>query len=228
MSVDRDDVSGTMDPSRHAISTSDITREPTVDHYFIENRGQLPDEDILYYGATSSGYVSFQNDSVVLGLTSQELDAHRPSNNGMKTVDDVGSPFTSGSETKQTVNVVRLVFEDARDVVPIARTPLNGVHNYILGDDPSKWVIGVNRYSMVIYEDLYDGIDLVYRTDGGGLKYEFLVHASAEAEDILVRLEGHDGLEIDGGDLMISTKVGTIRDTGMDVFFGQKCRLLTE
>ena len=166
MPVDGDEVPGTMQTSGGTIGSNDLIEDPPVDHYFIENLGQLPDRGVVFYGMTSSGYVAFQKGSVVFGLTSQALDAQGPLENGLEMTGLMDSPLRSERGTKQTIKVVRFIFEEARDVIPIARSPLPGVYNYLLGDDPSKWTIGVNRYSMVIYEDLYEGIDLIYRTDG--------------------------------------------------------------
>src|SRR5262249_50689968 len=40
--------------------------------------------------------------------------------------------------------------------------PLPGIVNYYVGNDPSQWHVGIPTYARVEYQDVYDGIDLVY------------------------------------------------------------------
>ncbi|MCK5415041.1 MAG: PKD domain-containing protein, partial [Thermoplasmata archaeon] len=51
-----------------------------------------------------------------------------------------------------------------------------------------------------------------------GLKYEFLVSPGADPSTIRVVVEGHQGLSVADGDLVISTSVGDIVDGGLSVF----------
>ncbi len=54
--------------------------------------------------------------------------------------------------------------------------PLSGVSNYLVGNDPSKWLKGITSYRAVRYQDVYPGIDVVYYgTRQGQLEYDFVV-----------------------------------------------------
>jgi len=77
----------------------------------------------------------------------------------------------------------------------------------------------VPNYGEVYYTDIYDGIDLRYYTNERGLKYDFIVHPGAEVEQIRMRWEGAEGLEVDeNGDLVIKTELYDIKDTQLFIY----------
>jgi hypothetical protein len=64
--------------------------------------------------------------------------------------------------------VVGLTFEGANpDPAVAGQGLLEGVSNYLLGDDPDEWLTGVHNYSRVAYRDLYDGVSLEYYANRG-------------------------------------------------------------
>ena len=72
-----------------------------------------------------------------------------------------------------------------------------GVVNYYVGNDSSKWLSDIPVYSEVIYEDLYPGIDLVYTEEGGRLKREFSVSPGADPSEIELLYEGESEPHVD-------------------------------
>jgi len=77
--------------------------------------------------------------------------------------------YTLGNET------LHLQFYGSNIVVPKGIDPLQSKTSYFRGSDPSKWRAGLVDYGAIVYEDLYPGIDLTYKTTEVGLKYEFHV-----------------------------------------------------
>ena len=47
--------------------------------------------------------------------------------------------------------------------------------NYFIGNDQSKWHTDVPNYTAVMYEEIYDGIDLKYYGNGSQMEYDFIV-----------------------------------------------------
>lgn len=98
------------------------------------------------------------------------------------------------------------------------KTDLNGFgkqkayHNYIIGNDPSKWASYVPLFNKVVYNDLYEDIRLETYSKEGLFKYDFIVQPGADVQQIKMRYEGTDGLEIDNGNLVIHTSVQTIME----------------
>ena len=92
--------------------------------------------------------------------------------------------------------------------------PLEGKVNYIKGADPSKWQRNVSTYAALRYRELWPGIDMVFRGNGGKLKYEFVVRPGANPSNIRLAYGGAQGLSLGAaGTLLIDTPVGVLRDS---------------
>ena len=75
---------------------------------------------------------------------------------------------------------------------------LPGVTNYLIGNDPRKWRTNVAAYAKVKYEQVYQGIDLVYYgNDSGRLEYDFIVKPGANPDQIAVSIEGARSVELE-------------------------------
>ncbi len=163
----------------------------TVGGGFLENGGQVPDPNVLFYSWTPEGGVAITDRGALVTI-----------------VDD-----------DQGCNVL-LSFQGTEGTGPIGRDPLPGKTNYLLGRDPSGWASGLTTFQEVLFEGLYPGIDLVYRLSEGRLKYDLVLHPGADASSIRVAVSGHQAMTIDaGGDLVIGTPVGTVRDSGLIAFY---------
>ena len=97
---------------------------------------------------------------------------------------------------------------------------LDGRVNYFVGRDPTRWRAGLSTFSSVRYRELYRGVDLVYH-DGGGnrLEYDFVLASGADYRPIRLRFDGADRLSLgEGGELLLHTKTGTIRQSAPVVY----------
>ena len=90
--------------------------------------------------------------------------------------------------------------------------PLAGVTNYYSGSRSADWYSGIPHYRRVRFAGVYPGIDLMWRSRGADLEYEFLVAAGADPRNIRVRFRGVSRFLIDEqGDLELETPGGKIR-----------------
>jgi len=88
------------------------------------------------------------------------------------------------------------------------------VFSYFQGNDPEKWQAGCPTYARIVYENLWPGIDLVYRGEVGRLKHEFVVAPGADPRRIRFEVRGATGVQVDAqGDLVLETPLGSFRDT---------------
>lgn len=84
------------------------------------------------------------------------------------------------------------------------------IRNYYLGNDPAKWAGGVPAFEQVTYKDLYPGIDMVYYTREGGLKYDMILQPGADPAQISMAYEGVTKLSLKDGDLQIKTSINKL------------------
>ena len=85
-----------------------------------------------------------------------------------------------------------------------------GKVNYLTG---SEHYANLPTYGRLIYRDLWPGIDMVFRGQGGKLSYEFRLRPGAKASDIRLAYAGAEGVSLGaGGALLLHTPLGTLKD----------------
>lgn len=88
---------------------------------------------------------------------------------------------------------------------------LPGKVNYLLGNDRSRWVRGVETYARITATDIYPRIDLVYRGNRSGLEYDFLVRPGGHPGRISLAFDGARSLRLDrSGNLRLDLLGGTL------------------
>ena len=92
-----------------------------------------------------------------------------------------------------------------------AEEPLSGRINYLLGDDPSKWIRDVPTFGRLRYRSVYPGIDLIYYGSQGRLEHDFVVAPGADPRQIRMRLSGVDSMDVDAeGDALLHVGTRTV------------------
>ena len=86
--------------------------------------------------------------------------------------------------------------------------PLTTTVSYFLGNDSVQWHPAVPVYGGMRYVDLYPGIDLVMGDQANFWRLD--ARAGADTGAVRLRVEGADGLALDGNDLQLSTALGQI------------------
>ena len=187
---------GTTALSQHR--TSEIKHNlASMPGWFTKNQGQIENHEVRFVYTGSGCSIGFVESGYLLKLKGEH----------------------------NLTSVIKVTFEGSNPVVPQGKEELSHKSNYFIGNDLSEWRTGVPNYNKVVYENLYDGIDLIFYTTGKGLKYDFIVSpttpsspsppapgsaAPAHAE-IRFSYEGIDSIYIDdNGDLHISTPVGEL------------------
>ena len=80
------------------------------------------------------------------------------------------------------------------------REPASGTVSQLTGSSVDS-ASNVETYEELVYRELWPGIDMVFRGDGGDLKYEFHLDPGADPRDIRLDYDGASGLSLgsDGG-----------------------------
>ncbi len=93
----------------------------------------------------------------------------------------------------------------------VGEDQLPGHSNYLKGNDPQKWQQDVPLYARVRYEEVYDGVDMLYYGNQQQLEYDFRLAPFADPQEIALNFEGADSLSLDGeGNLVLRTRAGEV------------------
>ena len=175
---------------------------------FVPNAGQTdPSVRFTVQGAGHSFFFTPQ-EIVFTAVASQprpdQARPQRPADTRRETGDeaDLGHPF----------DLVRLRFLGANPNPHLeGLEPLPGVVNYFLGNDPARWRSNVPTYAALSYQDLYPGVDLVYRGTEGSLKSEFHLAPGADPGTIVMGYTGLHSLRLRAdGALILETPLGEL------------------
>lgn len=151
---------------------------------FIENRGQW-DGAVKFAARKGALMASFERDAIKLRLG------------------------------KERASSVSLSFEGAAKGATLAGEGKRaGYYNFFIGKDQAKWRANVSTFSSLLYQGLYDGVNLRVREAGEQLEYDLILAPGADLDKVVIRAGGTTALEVaDDGSLMMQTAAGKLRQT---------------
>ena len=132
-------------------------------------------------------------------------------------VEKVPTPVDPRSPLRQALEpvrgaAVRMRFVGANAADLIAGERLAGVHNYFLGNDPTRWRTDVPRHAAVRYRGLYPGVEVRAYGKGAHFEYDLMLQPSADLARVEIEVQGAQGLHLDrDGALVIDTAVGRVQ-----------------
>ena len=158
---------------------------------FEANRGQA-DDDVRFVGRGAGMGLLLKEDEVAFSLR---------------------KPQSLKARNTKVPTLLRMKLEGANARPDVSGADVQGVRaNYFIGNDPSKWVRGVETYSRVLYSGVYDGIDLVFYGNDSRLEYDFNVAPGADPKSIQLRFDGIAGVELGSeGALILHSETGDVR-----------------
>jgi len=106
-------------------------------------------------------------------------------------------------------------YVESNYVEPQGVSESNHYTNYFLGNRGT--FTNIRSYNSIKYPNLWDGIDLVFKTTLQGLKYEFHVSPHSDPSDILVQCKGHERMEVERSTLKLFTNEFSLVDDGLVV-----------
>ncbi len=203
------------------------------DGYFTENCGQVENDDVQFY--VQDGSVWFTDDGVWFELReyadSRGQESGFRGQGGVSNGDlgfGIGDSGLMTDDCRLTTNdykrvVLKQEFIGANQVQPVGHERLSWNSNFFYGNDSSKWCTDVPNFQEIIYENIYEKIDLRYYSSEKGLKYDFIIHPGGEPDDIRINYEGAQELVIDpSGDLVIKTQFRDMVDSNLFIYQNQK------
>ncbi|MEX2303040.1 MAG: SBBP repeat-containing protein [Bryobacterales bacterium] len=97
-------------------------------------------------------------------------------------------------------------------VEPVGVDQLPGRTHLLVGNDPARWRRNIPQFAKVRYEQVYEGIDLLFYGNPDLLEYDFEIAAGADPGVIRLAFEGARRMHVDEeGDLVLETAAGPLR-----------------
>ncbi len=130
--------------------------------------------------------------------------------------------FADGSFTVRTGSgPLEFRFEGCNAAEPLGLDPASWRTSYFMGNDPASWHTGAANYRALVYENLWDGIDLEFSLSNGSLKYQYLVHEFADPAQIRVRVAGQASMHLaaDGSLNIVAGSGETLTDSPPETYY---------
>src|SRR5260370_3304090 len=153
---------------------------------FRPNRGQA-DSAIAFTAASGPNTLALSGSGVSVSLSRDTTAGQKP---GVDLLGDakLRTIRAEGGQAPATLGV-RFLGGNA-NATGTGAAPVRRVANYILRRDPAGWRLGVPGFSSVVFHDVYPGIDVVYRSVGQDLEYDFVVAPGASTAPIAMTFVG--------------------------------------
>ncbi len=187
---------------------------------FTENRGQIVDTDgnlrpdILYTADADGVRLYFTSQGVSYVFTRVEDEKQQISEATGMSPDDYRF---DQPETSRNIIAYRMDMElvgSNSDVRIRAERELYGYDNFYYAHCPDG-ITYVKSYGKIIYENVYDNIDMVWTASTDKTKYEFIVHPGGRVNDIRMRYDGSEGITTSNTGIEIQSPLGGIREHGL-------------
>jgi hypothetical protein len=108
--------------------------------------------------------------------------------------------------------VLRLEFSGGNRAPQVqGEEPMAARSNYLIGNDPGKWLTGIPHYARVRYSEVFPGVDVLYYVKDQQLEYDFIVRPGTNPDSIRMRMLGAQGIgKDDSGSLALKTDAGSV------------------
>ncbi len=180
---------------------------------FTENQGQW-DARVLFRASSGGVTMWFTHEGTYFQFTRRgsKTDAYGSYPLGLGG-EHPADQFARGLDRIETM-LVKVTFAGANARLRVvAEDLLEYKCNFFFGNDPAKWQTDVANYQVVVYEDVYPGIDLKYYGNGKQMEYDFVVSPGADFTQIRIQYEGVKSLSVDtAGRLVVETEWGTVTE----------------
>lgn len=204
---------------------------------FIENKGQW-NKAVVFKSDISTGSFFLEKKGFTVLLHSptdllnfeetmhgNNVAVNVPSNSGTGTTSFViGNPSSSTTPQSSTPpatfkpltihsHAYKVNFIGASDSVEIIpEKPVSSYNNYFIGNDTTQWQSNCKIYQAVTYKNIYPNIDVHYYTNAGTLKYDIIIRPGGNVNDIVMKYDGADGIQVKNKELVVSTSVGETKE----------------
>ena len=208
------------------INAKDVPLNKTQQISFKENKGQVSDQfsnprpDVLFTGNTGNLVFHLRNNGVSYQMYRVDkwkkiTEDYLHSGIHRKPSDKIPEQTTTYRLDIDWVGANTNAKLQKQDQIP-------GQDNYYTEVCPNG-VFGVQSYGSVVYQNLYNGIDLKWYQKNGNLKYDYVVAPGVDHTQIKLNIKGATKISINKkGELIIETPLGKLTEQTPLVLQGGK------
>jgi len=173
-----------------------------ADAVFIENKGQWQ-EHIFYKMEMSHVGLFFENNALTYALRdAQAWEEHYGrelhNHNNIQPTGITHFAYRAEWQNANLTNVKKGNFARA------------DYRNYIIGNDPSKWASYVKMYQHLVYQNVYEKIDVEFYGLGDNLKYNWIVKSGADPTQIATAYSLNVEVKLVNNQIWIEAPTGRI------------------
>ena len=161
-----------------------LSAKPKYPLRFLENKGQF-DVDILYSADIPSGKMYLKKDRIIYKFI--DFGNRVRSHDYSEDENEISDPLARQIDPEDPIkfHVYEVLFTGSSGEISVVGMDQGTErYNYFTGSDRSKWAQGVNSFGLILYNDIYNGIDLKIYSTNSGLKYDFMVSPGADPSEI--------------------------------------------
>lgn len=171
---------------------------------FQENKGQWP-EQVTHLSRLTDADIWLEDAAVVIQL-------HDPLRSTV--IHDHDHEHDGGTHDFHNFehHAYRMRFIDASaEGSSVGRAAHRGVHNYFIGNDPTRWARDVRSFSEVRRQEIYEGIDCrYYYNEKGRFKYDLIIEPGHSPSIVSLSYEGVRPELTDEGEIRLETAAGPV------------------
>lgn len=158
---------------------------------FIPNAGQF-DSEVNYFAHAKGFDIFFLTDKIVFDFRGK----------------------LSTDKKKYSRVAINLQFDGGNsNSVPKGQNPKEGVRNFYIGNDPSRWSNNVASYQELLYQNIWPKIDLLIKSEMDKIKLYWIVRPGGDPDQIGLHYVGAKSLGVDSdGNLLVRHALGTMTD----------------
>lgn len=184
---------------------------------FIENNGQVRDQnhksrpDVLFSGTDGKLTFHLKNNGIsyqLFRVDTWKKESDLTKNHTDSNMHNDEKKLIPGQSTIYRLDINWL--NANVNAVVTKQNPIEGFNNYYLENCPDG-ALNVKSYQQILYQNIYNGIDLKWYQKDGHLKYDYIVSARADYKKIQFEISGADKISINKkGELVFKTPLGDI------------------
>ncbi len=183
---------------------------------FTENKGQVVDmnnlsrSEIKYTSSIPQANLYFRNDGFSYVMVKTNMAANIEPKN-------ILASGESSKDNSLFIHRIDVDFAGANEAsVAKGVDEAKGYSNFYMGGASA---MNVKQYKDLVYENIYNNIDLVFHSDNvKGVKYDIVIKPGGNPSDIKIKYTGADALEIKNEELRIKNSMGDIVESMPKVY----------